>query len=89
MAYQLAEVVPGDARVDTDRFGKDVVLQLKQNCDKEPGVFVYYTMATLNSARQADQGVTTEFSWSYSLRLGGSEFEKGTFSLIKEHTVNA
>lgn len=85
MVYQLAEVLPMGVNVNSAEFG----LRMKQNCDREPGVYVYYTMATLNSAHQPDQLVTSEFTWSYRLRICGYEFEKSTFVLSNEHTVNA
>ena len=91
MAYQLAEIVPNvsfspeDLHVNATEFN----LSIKHNCDKEPGLFVYYTMATLNSAQERDQSVTTEFSWSYRLSMVGYQFDEGTFTLSKAHTVNA
>ena len=91
MVYQLAEIVPNvssfpnDMRVNANEFS----LRIKHNCDKAPSLFVHYTLATLNSAHQRDQLVTSEFTWSYHLRMFGYEFEKGTFTLSKEHTVNA
>ena len=58
-------------------------------CDKQPTVFVDYSVVTFNSTEERNQAVETSFTWEYSLRFAGRKIWTGTHILEIEHIVNA
>lgn len=66
-----------------------VVLDGSINCDREPSVFVYYTVATHSSALERDKTVIGTFEWTYFLKLCGKEIFFNEFTINQEYTVNA
>lgn len=58
-------------------------------CNQLPTVAVEYSLATLDSAKDRNQPVTTTLTWDYSLRFMGKKLRTGSFDLYMDHFANS
>ena len=58
-------------------------------CTKMPTVSVEYSLATLDSAKDRDQPVTTTLIWDYSIRFMGKKIRTGVYDLYMNHSANS